>query len=186
MTTDLIIPITVETKDLFLPAGVDNILTAVDKKIAEFDCKETATSKDRDKIRSFSAKIVKTKTFLEKQGKELVAGEKAKLKMVDVERKRLRDSLSEKAAQVRQPLTEYETAEKERIEKERQAEIAKIEEEERLKKEELEAREKAIAEKEAELKKQEEEKRQKEESERQKKEQAERDERLKKEAAEDA
>ena len=62
-TTDLIIPIKVETKELFTPNGVDTILKAVDNKIAEFDITSTETKKDRDAIRSFSAKVVKTKTF---------------------------------------------------------------------------------------------------------------------------
>ena len=44
-TTDLIIPIKVETKELFTPNGVDTILKAVDNKIAEFDITSTETKK---------------------------------------------------------------------------------------------------------------------------------------------
>ena len=80
MENELIIPINTDTKELFKPNGVDTILKAVDAKIKEFDCTDVEKAKDRDRIRSFAAKIVKTKTFLEGKGKDLVKDKKAEAK----------------------------------------------------------------------------------------------------------
>ncbi len=160
-TTDLIIPIKVETKELFTTIGVDTILKAVDNEITKFDITSTETKKDRDKIVSFAAKITKTKTFLEKTGKEFVAEKKAALKVFDLSRKLLRESLAEKAAQVREPVTNFEEAEKIRIQKEREFEIYLIEWDEAIFEDDLFNREREMERKEAELARQEEEKRQK-------------------------
>jgi len=180
---DLIVPIKIETKELFTVTGVDTILKSVDDKITEFNITSTETKKDRDKIISFSAKIVKTKTFLEKIGKEFVAEKKAALKVFDSSRKLLRESLAEKAALVREPVTNYETAEAERVEIERQQEIFLMDWDEALGIDDLFNREKAMEAKEAEIERVEQERRDKEEAERLEKERIEREDRIKKEAA---
>lgn len=183
---DLIVPIKVETKELFTTVGVDTVLKAIDVKIAEFSITSTDTQKDRDAIRSFCAKVVRTKTFLEKTGKDFVAEKKALIKIFDSSRKRLRDSLTEKAAQVRKPLTDWEDDEKIRVEAERQFEIYLLEWDEAIAEDDLFNRERAIAAKEAEIAKQEDERLAKEKAERDEKDRIEREERLKKEAAEKA
>ncbi len=183
--TNLIIPIETTPALLFTNEGTATIIKEIEKKVKEFKG-SIDTDKNRKGIASFAYKIAQTKTFLEKLGKDLVSGEKAKLKLVDAERKKLRDSLSALAARAREPLTEYENAEKARIEAERQLEIFNLDHEEALQMDDLFNREKELAKKEAELAKQEEERKQKEEAERLEKEKLEREERIKKEAAERA
>lgn len=183
---ELIVPIKIETKELFTESGVDAVLSAVDKEIAKFKTPSIETKKGRDTIKSFKMKITKTRTFLEKQGKDFVAEKKAAIKIFDAGRKKLRDGLAEREAKVRKPLTEYEEAEKARIEAKRQQEIFNMDHEEALSMNDLFNREKAIAEKEAELVRAEEERRQKEEAERLEKERIERENRIAQEAKERA
>ena len=145
-----LITINLTPAKLFSDNGLDPILQEIKKKVDAFE-PDVESNKGRKEIASFAMKIAKSKVYIEKMGKELVADMKAKTKLIDAERKRSRDFLDSEKVRARKPLTDYEDAEKIRVEAERQEEIAKIEEEERLKREELEAREKAIAEKEAEM-----------------------------------
>lgn len=182
---DLIVPIKLEPALLFTEKGTETIIKEVEKKVKGFKG-SVETDKERKEIASFAFKIAKTKTFLETLGKDLVSGEKAKLKIIDGERKRLRDNLDDLKVKVRQPLTEYEEAEKARIEAEKQQLLFELDYEEALGIDDLFNRERELEKKEAEIAKAEEEKRQKEETERLEKERIEREERIKKEAAEKA
>lgn len=183
--TNLVVPIKITPELLFAPKGLDPILAAVEKKVKEFKG-SIETDKGRKEIASFAYKIAQTKTTIEKWGKDLVSGEKTKLKLIDAERKRSKDFLTEQAAIARKPLTDFETAEKERIEKERQLEIFNLDHEEALGMEDLFERERVLAEKEAKIAKEEHAKREKEEKERLENERIEREAQIKKEAAEKA
>lgn len=184
MTKELI-PQNITAVKLFSENGLDPILDRIKTEADNFKA-DVETSIGRKDIASFAYKVAQSKTFIEKAGKELVSDQKASIKLIDNERKRSRDFLDDLKNKIRQPLTDFEDAEKERIEKERQIEIFNLDHEEAIGMEDLFKREKAIAEKEAEMERQEEEKRQKEEAEKQEKEQAEREELLKKEAADNA
>ncbi len=71
---------------------------------------ETATG--RRNIASLARKVSSSKVALDDLGIGLVAGWKAKSKLVDAERKIIRDRLDALRVEIRQPLTDWEEAEK--------------------------------------------------------------------------
>ena len=110
ITTQNISPIA-----LFSGDGMDAILREItDHAKAEVPNLETA--KGRKAIASMAAKVAKSKTYLDGLGKDLVADQKASIKLVDEERKRMREHLDNLKVEVRKPLTDWEDAEKMRVE----------------------------------------------------------------------
>ena len=166
---------------LFSENGLDPVLDKIKAEIEKFEA-DAETSKGRKEIASFARTIASSKVFIEKAGKELVSGMKAKAKLIDNERKRSRDTLDKWRDEVRQPLTDYENTEKIRVEEERQFEIYLMEWDEALEEDSIFNRERAIKAKEDAMAQQEEERRQKEESERLEKERVENEAKLKAEA----
>ena len=75
---------------------------------------DISTAKGRDEIKSLAYKITRTKTAIDAAGKELNEEARAKINAVDAERRKAREHLDELAKAVRQPLTEWEEAEKAR------------------------------------------------------------------------
>lgn len=180
MTTELISK-NITAIQLFSENGLDPVLDKIKVEVDKFE-PNTETSKGRKEIASFSRTIASSKVFIEKAGKELVSGIKAKAKLIDAERKRSRDTLDRWRDEVRKPLTEYENAEKIRVEKERDLEIYLIDWDEAIQIDDLFNREKSMAAKEAEFAKIEQEKKDKEESERLEKERIENEAEVKKRA----
>jgi len=76
--------------------------------------------KGRKAIASLAAKVAKLKVKLDDMGKELVGDWKAKSKIVDGSRKKMRDELDALKAEARKPLTDWENAEKDRVAAHRQ------------------------------------------------------------------
>lgn len=85
---------------------------------------DVATEKGRDECRSIAYKIARSKTALDEIGKSLVADWKSRIKIVDAERKYIRDTLDALKEEVRAPLTEWE----QRDEKRKEAHVALIRE----------------------------------------------------------
>lgn len=73
------------------------------------------TKKGRDAIASRAFKVRKIKTALDSLGKEQVDRLKEIPKLIDAERKRMREELDALADEVRKPLTEWEEAEANRV-----------------------------------------------------------------------
>lgn len=111
--SDLLIP-KILTPEIFTNKGIDPVLDDIKKKVAEFN-PDISSEKGRGEIKSFAYKISRSKTALDALGKDLVAGWKEKTKLVDDERKRMRDELDMLKDQIRKPLTEWEEAERNRI-----------------------------------------------------------------------
>src|SRR3990167_2049126 len=78
---------------------------------------DLSTKKGRDDIGSMAYKVRQSKTALDKIGKELVDQLKEQPKLVDAERKRMRDYLDSLAEEVRKPLDEFEASEAARVAK---------------------------------------------------------------------
>lgn len=95
--------------------GLDPILAGVRTLIDEFK-PDVSTKKGRDAIASIAHSVAKSKTYLDSIGKELVDKLKEQPKLVDAERKRIRDTLDAWKDEVRKPLTDWENAEKARVE----------------------------------------------------------------------
>ncbi len=95
---------------LFDGKSLDPLLEKISEQVKEFE-PDTSTGKGRKEIAAMAHKIAKSKTFLDSAGKELVSGWKTKAKVVDAERKKMRDYLDDLKVETRRPLTEWENAE---------------------------------------------------------------------------
>ena len=99
---------------LFAGEELDPLLQKIAAEARSF-VPDTSTKKGRDAIASLAHKVAKSKTALDDIGKNLTVDWKARAKIVDVERKKLRDFLDALKAEVRKPLTEFEDAALKRI-----------------------------------------------------------------------
>ena len=124
--TDLVAVPTDQAMEVFTADhGLDPYLKQIRQEIDGF-VPDLTTAKGRSEIASMAHKIARSKTALDGVGKQLVADLKDVPRKIDAERKRMRDLLDEWKAEVRQPLTEFEEAEKARI-AEHESELANIE-----------------------------------------------------------
>jgi len=96
---------------------LDPLLAEVREKIDAWVAPDVKTKKGRDEIASFAFKVVRSKTALEKVGKELAAQAKLIPGKIDASRRRINTTLDAWAAEVRAPLTEWEVAEKARTDR---------------------------------------------------------------------
>lgn len=82
---------------------------------------DVTTRKGRDAIGSLAMKISKSKTLIEKHGKELVADQKAKIKLIDDDRISVTKKFDALRAEILEPRDAWEQAEKDRIAKHKDA-----------------------------------------------------------------
>lgn len=94
--------------------GLDPYLNQIKAEVDAF-VPDMATDKGRKEIASFAHKIARSRTALDNIGKDLKASIMEQPKLIDAERRRVREILEGWQAQVRAPLTEFEEAEKARI-----------------------------------------------------------------------
>jgi colicin import membrane protein len=111
--------LTVFTKD----NGLDDIIKQVEMEVATFD-HDLSSEARRKKTASLAYKVSQTKTYLDDLGKNLVSDWKNKAKVVDANRKVMRDRLDELRDLARKPLTEWESEQKRIKEEKRLAEEA--------------------------------------------------------------
>ena len=78
---------------------------------------DVTTKKGRDQIGSLALKISKSKTFIEKCGKELVADQKAQIKLIDDDRIATVKKFDELRNEILAPRDAWEQAEKDRVAK---------------------------------------------------------------------
>lgn len=104
----------------FSERNIDEVIAELRNKADSFT-PDISTAKGRAQVKSFSAKFSSSKTFLDKKGAELVSGWKEQAKIIDIQRKRFRDTCDELRDYSRLPVTEWEAAEKAREEAERLA-----------------------------------------------------------------
>lgn len=86
---------------------------------------DVTTKKGRDQIGSLALKISKSKTLIEKCGKELVADQKAQIKLIDDDRIATVKKFDELRNEILAPRDAWEQAEKDRVEKHK-SDIEKI------------------------------------------------------------
>lgn len=82
---------------------------------------DVTTKKGRDQIGSLALKISKSKTFIEKCGKELVAEQKAQIKLIDDDRIATVKKFDELRNEILAPRDAWEQAEKDRVAKHEEA-----------------------------------------------------------------
>jgi hypothetical protein len=143
--------------EVFADGGMTPLLEKIRQQVMTY-VPNVDTAAGRQDIRSLAYKVAQSKTALDSLGKDLVADWKAKAKRVDEARRQAREYLDALKMEVRQPLTDYEEAEKAREAAEAlEKEIivawgeAHREHELFLQRKAQEAREKEIAKKEREL-----------------------------------
>lgn len=97
--------------------AADKVLRLVRTKIDAFVANRpnVATASGRKAIASFAHKIAKSKTAFEEVGKELAAEAKDIPRRIDANRKYIKDTLDAWRDEVRQPVTDWETAEEARV-----------------------------------------------------------------------
>ena len=91
---------------------VDRIAEEVRKHVPD-----VTTKKGRDQIGSLAMKVSKSKTFIEKCGKELVAEQKAQIKLIDDDRIATVKKFDELRNEILAPRDAWEQAEKDRVAK---------------------------------------------------------------------
>lgn len=104
------------TPAVFTEKGkLDSVIEDITSRVANFNG-DLNTAKGREEIKSFAFRIAKSKTAIDALGKECVQEWKKKSKVVDTERKRVWDALESLQKEVRQPVTDWESLEKDRVE----------------------------------------------------------------------
>ncbi len=105
--------------------GLDAVIDKIEAEVKTID-RDISTAKGRDNIRSIAAKLAKSKTALDKMGKDLTEEQRAIVTAVNAERSRAWDRMEALQKEIRKPLTEWEDAEKNRVAA-HEARIAEIE-----------------------------------------------------------
>ncbi len=114
--SNLLVVEKVKAVEVFGGGGLNSLLKKI-RHEAKSVVTDVTTATGRRDIASMAAKVSKSKTYLDSLGKDLVADWKQKSKLVDSDRKIMRDTLDELKAEVRQPLTDWENIEKDRVDK---------------------------------------------------------------------
>lgn len=122
--TDLVVLKSIVPADVFKEGGSEPLLKMIEKEIESF-VPDVTTPAGRKEIASMAYKVTKSKTFLDKAGKELGEDYFRRKQAIDEERRKVRERLDALKEKVREPLTRYENMEKERVEGHTQA-IAQI------------------------------------------------------------
>jgi len=99
---------------IFKAGGTDAIVAAIEAKARSFDL-DISTERGRAEMKSVARKIASSKTLLDEAGKNFVAEIKEQAKIVDNERKRMRERLDALKDEIRKPLTDWEQVDERRI-----------------------------------------------------------------------
>jgi len=122
-TTDLVVIEKANVLTVFKSSDqIEEILEKVEREVMSF-VPDVSTAKGRKEIASLAYRVAQTKTYLDSLGKDLVAELKEIPKLIDGNRKTVRDRLDALKEKARQPLSDYE-AEQQRIKEEGEARIA--------------------------------------------------------------
>lgn len=122
-TTDLVVIEKANALTVFKSSDqIEEILEKVEREVMSF-VPDVSTAKGRKEIASLAYRVAQTKTYLDSLGKDLVAELKEIPKLIDGNRKTVRDRLDALKEKARKPLSDYE-AEQERIKEAEEARIA--------------------------------------------------------------
>lgn len=97
--------------------SIDDVLEQIAKE-ARALVPDVSNDKGRKAIKANVTKVTSSKTYLEAEGKELAAEYKEIPKLIDKNRKKVKDFLNDLQAEIRKPLTDWEEEQK-RIEEEK-------------------------------------------------------------------
>lgn len=111
--------VVIEEKDIISVFATENGVDVLFEQLANevrAEVPDLTTKKGRDRIASLAYKVSKSKGVVDEHGKELVSAEKARLALIDADRKKWRDKCDALRDEIRKPLTDWENEEKQRIE----------------------------------------------------------------------
>lgn len=115
MNTEIVVIESLKPLDVYgATAQADAIIEKVRQEASKVG-KDVSTQEGRDAIRSMAYKIARSKTALDKMGKDLTEDWMRRKNVVDAERKRIWQAMEDLQNEVRQPLTDFENAEKQRV-----------------------------------------------------------------------
>lgn len=117
--TEIVIIDKVNAVDVFKSCDqIEDIISKVEREVLSF-IPDTSTAKGRKEISSLAYKVSQSKSYLDGLGKDLVSELKEIPKLIDANRKTVRDRFDALRDKARQPLTNWE-AEQEQIKAEKQ------------------------------------------------------------------
>jgi hypothetical protein len=114
--TALIAIETITAAKLFVPGGVEEIISKLELDVRALPKGDATTEAGRKEIKSLAYKIARSKTALDGLGKEHVAELKRMADVIDADRRIIKDRLDALQEEVRKPVTDWEDAEKRRVE----------------------------------------------------------------------
>ncbi|MFV9077244.1 hypothetical protein ABQ397_13255 [Serratia fonticola] len=98
---------------IFIAGGLDQFLSQIREAVSEVP--DLSTKKGRDRVASLAASVSRSKTAVEKPGRDYLRKLKEAVKPAEQEIKRFVDECDQIRDTVRLPLTEFENAEKQRV-----------------------------------------------------------------------
>jgi colicin import membrane protein len=123
-STDLVVFENLTPIAIFAPGGVNDILEKIAREVRSTQT-DISTKAGREAVASLAYKVARSKTALDKMGKELGETHYKSWKAITSERARIETELDALRDEVRKPLTDWENAEKKRID-DHEAAIAAI------------------------------------------------------------
>ena len=112
--TDLVVLSKLTPAVIFAPGGVDDILAKIAREVRHTPI-DISTKSGREHCASVAYKVARSKTALDKMGKDLGDANYKAWKAITAERARIETELDKLRDEVRKPLTEWENAEKDRV-----------------------------------------------------------------------
>jgi hypothetical protein len=113
-STDLIVLDKLTPAAIFKPGGVDAILEKIKTEVRQTPI-DISTKTGREHVASLAYKVARSKTALDKMGKDLGQEHYEAWKKITAERSKIEKELDALRDEVRKPLTDFENAEKARI-----------------------------------------------------------------------
>jgi hypothetical protein len=98
------------------PDEIEKMIERIEAE-ATAEAPDLSTKKGREAIASLAYKVARTKTALDKAGADLNSDLRAKINVVDAERRKIRDRLDQLKAKIRAPLDKWEADEAARQER---------------------------------------------------------------------
>lgn len=98
---------------IFIAGGLDQFLSQIREAVSEVP--DLSTKKGRDRVASLAAAVSRSKTAVEKPGRDYLRKLKEAVRPAEQEIKRFVDECDQIRDTVRLPLTEFENAEKQRV-----------------------------------------------------------------------
>jgi hypothetical protein len=114
ISTDLVVVEKLTPAAVFAPGGVQDILDRIAREVRSTHT-DISTKAGRDAVASLAYKVARSKTALDKMGKDLGQTHYDSWKAITAERSRIEKELDALRDEARKPLTDWENAEKDRI-----------------------------------------------------------------------